>query len=312
MIAALLLAGWGAAAEPVTGLAWRWEVGQTRRYHLSAAVDDVLVMPFMAALNTDLQIAGYGVNLIVACTARSKAGKTGWEVRCDIEDASLSVAPLNNSAERCGPVIEQWEKAWEDRAVVQLQLDTRGRMKSFDVDGLDEGIDRAQVIVTIMKVVLGRAFAGFDLPFPADGTDGGVGAWLIPQTAMFAMPSTNGTLGTGEVTAQVLASQAGKTVFSIVGKGTLANGSEPVEGQLSNMVAGTLEGSGVFDATSGALVQVQALLLGRATASSLQVTSSGAPVFRSSITLSEIPAGAKAPRLPASREVSGFLVPLPE
>jgi hypothetical protein len=310
VITLLLAAALAQDAAPVTGLAWRWEDGAPRRYHLRAQVDSSEVLAFKGWRNADLQITGFDLQLVVTCVPDGKPTKRVLAMACEVDDASLSVLPMPNSVGLTVPVATDWAarvKQGRIAAVVGLE----GGLRSFDLAGLDPVIEREQQVQVVLEVMSRRAFSALDVHLPKEGTAGAEGAWIGRSEAMFGLPSASGQLGDNTVEHRVLASRPPLVLVSFAGRGTISSGAEVRSGQLATAAAATLEGTAMFDVAAGELLQVQSRFLGWPTAGATGQSNSGVPTIRQALTLTRLVEGMTAPVLPPSSELSGFVVPYP-
>lgn len=310
MIALLLAAALAQEAPPVTGLAWRWDDAAPRRYHLRAGVDSSEVLAFKGWRNADLQITGFDLQLVVTCAPDGKPTKRTLAMRCEIDDAALSVLPMPNSVGLTVPVATDWATRVKD-ARVGAVLGTDGGLRSFDLAGIDAVIEREQQVQVVLEVMLRRAFSAFDLDLPKDGSAGSLGAWLGKADAMFGLPSAAGQLGDHELEHRVLAARPPIVLLSFKGRGTIASGAEVRDGQLATAASATLEGTAVFDVAQGDLLQVQSTFFGWPTAGATGQTNTGVPTIRQQLVLTRLVEGMTAPVMPPSRELTEFVVPYP-
>lgn len=310
MITLLLAAALAQDAAPLTGLAWRWEGGAPRRYHLRAQVDSAEVLAFKGWRNADLQITGFDLQLVVTCTPEGKPTRRVMPMRCEVDDAALSVLPMPNSVGRTVPVALDWVTRVKD-ARISAVVGLDGGLQSFDLAGLDPAIEREQQVQVVLEVMSRRAFSAFDVHLPKDGTAGPEAAWIGRSDAMFGLPSASGQVGDHVIEHRVLALRAPIALVGFSGRGTIASGSEVRDGQLATAATATLEGTATFDVTAGELLQVQSRFLGWPTAGATGQSNTGVPTLRQALSLTRLVDGMTAPVLPAPQELSGFVVPYP-
>lgn len=290
-------------ARAAEGLSWRWSPDAPRRYYLRADIQLPYFLPFNAARNIDGDISQFTLTVLVDCALRARIGKNASEVRCEIDKTSLQVAPMNTMAGRLQPVIDE-RVADFDAAWVDLALTDGGRVRALDLEGVAKDNDRTNNIALVMREMLGRAFATFDLQLPKNGTDAGLGQWAQVDSMAFAVPGIgNGTLGGTSLTHTLLADQGGLVTWALDGRGTVAT-PEGVYQSLRNTFQTTLAGSAVFDTTQGLLVQAMYQSEGKPTAASAAAENGRGLSYVQTVILQYVAPGTTDPALSPSREVA--------
>jgi hypothetical protein len=306
LFAAALLVGVSFGAVPahaVTGVVWQWPEGVTRRFVARSDVQLGEAVEFNAANNIDAYASRIKLALILSCRATSTVGKQAWNIRCDIDDASVEAQPTPATQARAGEVAEEWALVYRDLAWIEFVMGADGSIRSFDLEGVDKRIRRLQAIGEVMRQIAMRALAPLNLQLPKKGDDRGQGGWVQNDSLALMLPSNQGTLGNAPITHTLNASPAGSDqVLSWVsqGSGVLAS-SEEMNESARNTFAMKLDGSARFDRSLGTLLEAQYYAEGRATASSIQAEAHLEAGYTQTAYIQLIPEGEAAPGLPTSR-----------
>jgi hypothetical protein len=285
MAFALLFLGWmswaGAAsgvaqaAEPsvpvviTEGLSWRWTPGEARRFLLRADVVLPEAIEFNAAVNTDTLVNQVSIGLVVSCAPSATLGKAAWELRCDIDDATLAATPNPQSVGLVKGVAEEWSAVLRDQGWLQVVMGANGRIRSVDLEGTDKRIERLRLITETMRQLILRAFAPMDVELPRDGSDHGTGQWVQRGGIAFMLPSLTGTLGNADVTWTLGTRNVARVLLTSQAKGVIVS-SEEFMGNPRNTIAVTMNGTAVFDTAAGTLTQASFRMEGTVTAGSVQ------------------------------------------
>lgn len=315
-LAALTVAATGlAAATPAhatDGLAWQWDVGQARSYHL---MGQILLPEFhwlRAFANDEVRINEARIEMVVTCKGHEPAGKKAMEVRCHIDDFALQVVTIPGDKGRAQVILDEWDErltgsdleiVWTyDGRIQDLGYVDSARRNRRDGDNLE-----------YMRQLLLRAFSPLDLRMPKNGTDKGEGAWVEKAPLVMAFPSTSGSVGTVKLQHQVAAEKGGKVKLQSAGEGTMASAASTTEvagnEEISNFYQMALTSEAMFDTQKGELVSRQVAAQGNPTASSQLSDGYGGLPYVQAYRVSLLSEGAPPPMLPESKEVDAVFTP---
>jgi len=296
VVVGLLLAS---PAWAASGLQWKWTEGQTRRWLLKSEVELAEPMDFLGRLNVDTRISKFTLTGIVACTATFPLGKRGWELRCDIEHASLTAVALPSHVGRVGVVVEEWVRVAEGESWLQVVQRPDGRLSSVHLEGVDRSNDRFQRVAEWTRQMWMRALAPLDIHLPKKGEAEGV--WPQKGGLAFAAPSFTGGIGAVLWTHTLQPGDGPVVAWTDDGRGTIQPGGEYVESSMMTLSM-SLSGSGRFDTADGSLEESQYRVVGTATASSMQAEAGRNPKYVQTSYAQRLADGV-VPALPPSGEV---------
>lgn len=299
MWAALVFSSVAVAQEPVSGLVWRWEEGQHRRFLASADVELVEPLEFNGLVNTDNRIGAFKAMFVLDCAATTRVGKAAWELTCDIDAASVVVTPIPSHRGKCGPVAEEWARQFDDVYTVVIVQTADGRLRDVSLRGTNVDTDRFQRIGEWQRQMLLRALAPLDVHLPKKGEVQGEG-WFQKAGMAMAYPSFSGGIGSYRW-AHALAEGAAPPMVSWIqqAEGTIQPGGDGVETAMMTLSL-KLDGSATFDTSAGQLVQASYFEDGYATASSVQAEAGRNGKYTQTSFIQLL--GDEVPMLPASGE----------
>ena len=110
VFAALLLP---TLANATTGLEWKWEQDQVRRYAITAEVSMPEVLLFRAQNNYDVRVPQFSVELNLSCKAVVPAGKNAWELACTYEDVALHAKPVRVDRGQLLAVLDEMDQNYK-------------------------------------------------------------------------------------------------------------------------------------------------------------------------------------------------------
>lgn len=243
------------AAEATGPVTWDWS--QPRRYLLESQVHLPLFMWFVTPFNHQARVTAFDLRMVADCAPGEPLGKRRYEVRCTVEDLALSAAGMAQEQGLLQPILDELDGTLTG-SVVQLQVRADGRLSNIDLEEVDRLNRRVGRMNENLRLVVSRAFAGFDLPLPV----GEEKAW--PQYDLWLMraPAADGSTGASEVVHGVVRREAGLLWLQSEGRGTIF----PGEGE--NKYDARIAGAAVFDARGGRLVERTWSVAGTPTASS--------------------------------------------
>jgi len=268
MSAAILTLLCSSTSHATTGLAWNWDGDLERKYLIRSST--TLIYPEVLqgdgtgeALFADLAIA-----MLVACKATDTLGKKAYEVSCVIDELSLQGVPQRGeNADRAKTVTDTLAEAVVGaRLVARFSRD--GRVSKIDLRDLDRNKSWASVNQVTLQIVLGHALGGLDLQLPKDGDDKGSGSWKQREAKPMSLAIRDFTLGTIKMEHTLTASDGDRHTLSTTSRGTLTPGTES-EGESAGITYDTtMEGTAIFDAKTGNLVERQFDVVGSLTSGS--------------------------------------------
>lgn len=285
---------WGGTALATTGLVP--DFSTPRRYEISSETQVSNVFQMNAEDNLDRRVNAWRVRAITTC-ALGESTKSIFELRCTLDDIELGASPIATDTADMQLVIDEWDKALTG-AVAQLRMTSTGRMQGFDLDGiqLTRNNDRTRQIEEAMRLVMARAFAGFDLELPPKGDDRGK-PWRVKASAMMDLPSTTGTAGGLDVTSTVAEIKGDKLIIETTGKGVRGPAVYNSTGQIANAWDLAMYSRATFDLQSRRVITRESVVQGGLTASSVMATGGTARPYIQQIKFDLIPDGQPAPAL---------------
>lgn len=291
----LVALGTSAEAWATTGLAWQWpDAGW--RYHLVARVHTPQQLLLMNEFNAQTRITDFQIDALLTCKPVFR-GKSSTDVVCDFEDFAFQITPIAEDETTPWPkVVEELDRRWS-ASHVQLTVSRDGRLRAFDVEGVDQDDPRLRENFQTMRMIMARAFAAFDLALPAKGDDKGRGAWTQSGSAAVGLLSLAGEIGVVRITHTLGAADGAKVAITSSGAGVLTSGPTSA---VSNYFDTTHKSDAVFDTARGVLVERHYLSRGELTASSYLAQGHPGLVYVQMATMTLLEPGAEPPALPAS------------
>lgn len=302
LVCALLL---GAPRLAVAGeaLAWNWD--SPRRYQLLADVKLAEWLNFTKTHNVDARVTSFLLGITTTCTDTGGGGKRNFDLACRIEDVQIEATSTRSDAGRLLPILDEIDGKLVGATVRVLQ-GRDGRIKNYDLEGLDRDWRRENLMVETLRLVLGRAFAAFDLGLPRKGDV--ARPWRQTGVLAMALPSAHGSIGQSTIDHQVAAVDGSRVEIASTGRGIVGAG-EMIAVQRggperpANMYEMTIQSLSVFDRELGTLIDRQYLVEGVPTASSIAAEGTAGTTYVQAVRLTWIPEGEEAPALGPNREL---------
>lgn len=245
-------AGSAASSEPVT---WDWTA--SRRYLLETQVHLPLFMWFVTPYNHQARVTAFDLRMISTCAPGEPLGRKRYEVVCTLDDVALSAAGMEQEEGLLQPILDELDEILTG-AAVQLQVRPDGRLANIDLEDVDRRNQRVGRMNENLRLVVSRAFAGFDLPLPV----GAENAWPQYDVWLMRAPSADGSTGASEIVHAVRERSGGLMWLESGGRGTIF----PGEGE--NKYDASFSGTAVFDTVGHRLVERTWMVAGTPTASS--------------------------------------------
>lgn len=258
------------SAGATTGLAWSWPAAGWR-YQLLTRVNVPTLISMKAQENAEARVAQFQLEVVTRCAPTGEPAKSGWELRCDLEDIAVLATPVTPDAAPLAAIAREYDSrltgAW-----VQVQFSSDGRIKNIDLEQVDKSDPRQAAIHETMRLMLARAFAPMELTLPKGGDDKGKGAWRTDNLLATAFPSSQGTMGSVQVAHQITATEGGIVALRASGKGVVSSGEMVVvagQERPANTWEMVYDGEARFDVARGVLLERQYIADAQPTASSM-------------------------------------------
>jgi hypothetical protein len=188
---------------------------EPHRWLLESEVHLPLPMWLAARQDHEARVLGWKLQLAIDCGAGSEQTRQITLVQCPILAASLSVAPY---APDVG-VLDRWilpeVNGTLAHSTVSLGIDGSGHLVSVDLDGPVRNDVRSTAIAENLRLIVGRAVAGLDLPL-----DASTRAWPQYQPSIAALPDARGNSAGVEIVHQAAGTDASLEVTS-AGRGSV-------------------------------------------------------------------------------------------
>jgi len=272
--AAALLAA-PCVASATNGLAWKFDAPV--RYHLEVRVDLPVSWRVTAVQNTEARVTIVEVELATTCKA-VEGTRTGWDVECLIDGASIRGVPYQDEVGRLLPILVEWDELLTG-ATVQFAFGLDGRVRELELEGLGmaSADRRTNDIAEKLTHLVVRAFAPLDLQLPKKGDDGGKGAWRQKESLVFGFPTTSGSLGSAVIEHKITELVGDDVDLATTGHGVMGPGETVMVGgseQTANLYDLTVEGTARFDRATGRLISRDYKAVGTLTSSSIDAATS--------------------------------------
>jgi hypothetical protein len=234
-------------------LAWRWE--EPHRYYLETKVQLPSLMWFAKRFNEQARVAAFEVRLVTSCAPGERVGRV-MEVYCRLDDVGIRASGTVQEEGLLQPILEEMDERLTG-ARVQLQVRPDGRLVNIDLEDLDRRNRRIGQVNENIRLVVSRAFAGFDLPLPRVSTDP---QWVQRSAWLMRAPATQGSIGVSDL----VHAQHGGALVEIIsgGRGLI------VPADSGNQYDARFEGRASFDRRRGELLDREWTVVGAPTPSS--------------------------------------------
>ncbi len=245
------VSAFAAPAAAATGVEWRWPDDEVRRYRIAADVALTQPLLFSADYNKDVRVFDFAVALDTKCQP-TRALSKGWEIACDITEVQFNVHAAANDVPIGMEVLAEWDQKLVDDAMVTFVLTTDGRVRDFDLEGLNERNTRIRMVKETMRLVLLRGFAAFDLNLPKNGE--GAKPWKQKTQLILHLPVIDGMTGAARLQSEVSAEDGSKLTIDTVGSGTVMM-QEVLARKTPDSYDAVVRSRSVFDTSTGNLLE---------------------------------------------------------
>lgn len=264
-----------ATAGANDALIWQWK--EPVRYAMVAEVQLPETIYFNAVENIDSRITLIRIDMNVTCSNYKERGSKKWEIRCLVDDSRLMARPHPIDVGQVAGALDDYESKLTG-STVEMVFTNDGRVKSYDLIGIERNNSRMVDLEENLMMVVGRALAGLDLQLPKKGDDKGK-PWRQKRVMAMAFPSTQGSMGSASVDHTVVkAEEDGVVVISSTGKGLMGSGEMiPVGNDLQPKTMYTMkfEGAARFDTINGRLISREYFVEGTPSVSSASISELG-------------------------------------
>lgn len=182
-----------------------------------------------------------------------------------------------------------------------------GRLRNYNLEGLSKEWRRENRMIETLRLVLGRAFASFDMQLPKKGEARGK-PWRQTGVLAMSLPSASGSVGQSSIDHEVKKVEGNRVEILSSGRGIVGSGEmiavQPgAPERPANMYDMSLQGFALFDVELGTLVDRQYVVQGAPTASSIASEGTEGISYVQAVRLMLIPEGEQAPALGPNREL---------
>jgi hypothetical protein len=244
----LLLSALGAHAA--TGLVWNWPADQAVVYHMETMIEAPRGQVWSAENNTVARSTRALIRLEVACTADA-AGKSGWTVNCSLNSVKFSGQPFAGDKEKLNKIMAANEAHLSGKSV-RFKMGSDGRVKKFDIIGLDTRNSRLATVYEQIRWMLRRAFTPLDLKLPKKGDDRGKKWGQKGSPMVFELMSGQGTAGGVALKHKVAKEEGGAIRIVTDGRAAIADGAT-MEAGTSSLLRVHAKGAAQFNTEWGVL-----------------------------------------------------------
>lgn len=244
----------GAPSAEVFG----WDWSRTHRFFLESQVDLPMPMWFATPFNHQARATGFDVRLVTTCGDAEINTRHTVTVACRLDDVGLSAVGLAQEDGLLQPILDELDESLTG-TVVQLTMHASGRIANIDLEGLDRRNARGGVINENLRLIVSRAFAGFDFVLPEDDA---ARQWVQYGPWLMRTPSADGVSGTAELVHTALTREGAFVTVASVGEGMI------IPGEGLNKFDTRYTGQTVFDLRTGRISDRTWTIVGGPTASS--------------------------------------------
>lgn len=218
MFSPLVLFSAFALAAPPT---YRWTPGEVVRYYLDTEIYWPGGVKAVARENVDSRMTDLKLRAEAECTVAARGKNT--ELECRLPWLELKADPQDDSQARIDKVMADWVEFTEP-AVLILRLGPDGRVKDFDMNGLEHNNIKEGRLNEQMRTFLRALFAPLDVGLTTDDKDW-VRGWVRKDLGLATqLPVFDGTVGAGTVTYIHAGDRLGLALISMEGRATVTSG----------------------------------------------------------------------------------------
>jgi len=179
--------------------------------------------PFAAERNESFISYAFQLRAIVGCEKDARLSGSKWEVGCKIEDLGIRATTHNRSrSERDRAMVQRVLDEIDAKltgVAVQMQVDKKGGVTNFDLEGIQSDNLRERQIQESLRQVLSRVMAGFHLRIPDHAQRSG--QWVEMNSELMDMPSLSASRGSTTLV-HVVSPYKENQLVQTVGEGSVA------------------------------------------------------------------------------------------
>ena len=260
-------------AQLTTVPTWSWKPGEVTRWHLETELHTPrgFALAYVDPKGVQIQANSMKTTMVIdtECTSNPEGKNTVLD--CTFAYVKFSGDPWSLPADEKLPIVYAGISEQLKTAKVEIVQSADGRIRTFDLQGVKRINAMSGQVIEFERVLLQRAFCGFELPL-ATTTDDFKRGWKQTSTsALMMLPTTSGTTGaydlrytTGPVSDNLLP-------INTSGEGKLSYGSAVDASTGVRIIDTRLASQAAFDLTLGHVVWRGLTIDGRLTVSSTDV-----------------------------------------
>lgn len=217
MLLALALASTAHAGLPT----WTWKAGTPYLYHMETEIRLPSGQTLYALNNTEARALRVHIALDTTCIPKAVGKNT--ELTCTLQHIHWSGDAFSAEQDKLDKLLAEYDERVKPATVVLL-LGQDGRLKEFDVQGLQRKDMRSGEINELMRIYLLRVYSILHLPLPNDAKDFTRG-WKDPDALkLISLITLDGTVGSVELMHKDDGMTVGLQQISSEARGTVAKG----------------------------------------------------------------------------------------
>lgn len=143
-------------------------------------------MPLYAEVNQELWVVAVDLRLVLHCDLEDDRRPRQRDVRCDVEDAAISVAPWMRSPRAADAVLAETDARLQDLAV-SLRVGADGTVDNVTLLGEPEQNRRVSILYENLRQLVRRAVIGFHMSSPERVAVGST--WIERASPAFSLPT---------------------------------------------------------------------------------------------------------------------------
>lgn len=281
------------ANEPLEGLAWDWNGGVERTFHIESSVFLPEFIWIRALNNLEVRASETHLDFVTTCKAAGDHKKR-WLVKCKMDDVSIrAVAMSRDAALAQGPnnTLDKILIEWKERLIgTTLEISWRndGRLGPFKFTELDRRNRRDLENLEIFRQLYMRAFSIAQVRLPKKGTDEGLRVNEEKNPMLVGYPAGVGGVGAVRVQHKFEPHEGSQVYIRSKGSGSIGHPtatSPEITQEVKNTFRMKVTADGLFDLEAGHLLSREAEIEGEATSSSAVSEGMEAPPYIQKYTL---------------------------
>jgi len=252
-----------AGAAHAGSLAWIWQPGQPRAWHVEITRQRIDGDWHLGKRNLEARAVETNLAVDMVCEATG-IFRDGWALDCRFPQVALSGVAVPGEEEALREIFAEYRGLLHG-AVAHVEVRANGRVREFDLDAGSERTQREAEQADCLRMLMLRPFALLELELPKGGDDAGRAWKQGGSPLLIQLRSSYGTAGGVLVEHSVASRDGARVAIDTEGHGTVAYGLA-VESDGTKTIALELAGHAEFDATAGTLLSRETMVTGRFTA----------------------------------------------